>query len=112
MDDVDSPEFEWIEACDNASLTYCKAGKYNCHGYDYSSQYPAILASEGFEIPMCRGIEKTITELPKKFEVEFYKVKITSTDERFKKVFRFSKNHVYTHIYVRRLRCKYRINSN
>jgi hypothetical protein len=51
MDEIDSIEYQWIESCNNSALRYCKAGKYDCYGYDYSSQYPAILASEGFEFP-------------------------------------------------------------
>ena len=97
MDDIDSIEYEWIEACNNSGLNYCAPGKYDCHGYDYSSQYPSILASEQFEIPTKKGIQKTIKNLPAKLEVGFYKVRIKSDDLRFKKVFRFSKIDVYTH---------------
>jgi hypothetical protein len=97
MDEIDSIEYEWIEACNNSGLNYCASGKYDCHGYDYSSQYPAILASEQFEIPTKKGIQKTIANLPAKLEVGFCKVKMTSNDIRFKKVFGFSKKNVYTH---------------
>jgi hypothetical protein len=96
MDDIDSIEYEWIEACNNAGLNYCAPGKYDCYGYDYSSQYPSILASEQFQIATKKGIQKTITTLAK-LEVGFYKVRIISDDIRFKKVFGFSKKHVYTH---------------
>jgi hypothetical protein len=98
MEDIDEIEYEFIEACNNAGLRYCEAGKYQCYGYDYSSKYPSILASDGFEIPTCKGQVKTISELPDKLEVGYYKVKITSNDKRFKKVFAYSKKHVYTHI--------------
>jgi hypothetical protein len=87
MDDIDSIEYEWIEACDNSGLNYCAPGKYNCYGYDYSSQFPAILASEQFEIPTKKGIQKTIKILPAKLQVGFYKVRIISDDIRFKKIF-------------------------
>ena len=30
MDDIDQIEYEWIEACNNSGLNYCKAGKYDC----------------------------------------------------------------------------------
>jgi hypothetical protein len=96
MDEIDQTEYEWIEACNNAGLNYCAPGKYDCHGYDYSSQYPSILASEQFQIATKKGIQKTITTLAK-LEVGFYKVRIISDDIRFKKVFGFSKKHVYTH---------------
>jgi hypothetical protein len=98
MDEIDSIEYQWIESCNNSALRFCKAGKYDCYGYDYSSQYPAILACEGFEIPTKRGQQKTITDIDfSKLEVGFYKVKVISNDERFKKVFAFSKSNVYTH---------------
>ena len=97
MDDIDQTEYEWIEACNNSGLNYCEPGKYGCHGYDYSSQYPSILASEQFQIATKKGIQKTITTLPDKLQVGFYKVRIISDDIRFKKVFGFSKKNVYTH---------------
>ena len=58
MDDIDSIEYEWIEACNNAGLNYCSPGKYDCYGYDYSSQYPSILASEQFEIPTKKAFKR------------------------------------------------------
>ncbi len=97
MDDIDSIEYEWIEACNNAGLNYCAPGKYNCFGYDYSSQFPSILASEQFEIPTKKGSQKTISNLPAKLQVGFYKVRIISDDTNFVKVFGFSKN-IYIHI--------------
>lgn len=63
MEDIDSTEYEWIEACNNSSLRYCKQGKYDSYGYDFLSQYPSILASEGFNIPTCRGKVKTLKEI-------------------------------------------------
>ena len=105
MDDIDSIEYEWIEACNNSGLNYCSAGKFNCYGYDYSSQYPSILASEQFEIQTKKGIQKTITNLPAKLEVGFYKVKITSNDIRFKKKLDFLKKmFIHIHLYFLR-RC-------
>jgi hypothetical protein len=47
-------EFEWIEACKNASLTYCKKGKH----HDYKLTYPSIEASEHFHIPTKRGYKE------------------------------------------------------
>src|ERR1700722_13162260 len=32
MEDIDATEYEWIEACNNSGLTYCKAGKYQSYG--------------------------------------------------------------------------------
>lgn len=101
MEDIDSVEYEWIESCNNASLRYCKQGKYDSYGYDFSSQYPSILASEGFNIPTCRGKVQTLKDIDyKSIEVGYYTVLISSNDERFNKVFNYSKKHVYTHTSV------------
>jgi hypothetical protein len=99
---IDGTEYKWIESCKNSALYYCKKGTYNnCHGYDFKSQYPSILAYKGMSFPCKSGKEKKISninEIPKLFG--FFKVKITSYDERFQKVFLFNKNHVYTHVSV------------
>jgi len=100
FDDIDGIEYQWIESCNNAGLTYCDKGKHQCYGYDYSSQYPSILNTEHFHIPTKRGKQQTIKELPDYPELGYYKVKITSDDKRFKKVFRFSDQHVYTNMSI------------
>lgn len=99
-EEVDSTEYKWIESCDNSALTYCESGTYeNCNGYDFSSQYPAILASKTFRVPTKKGTEQTINSISTKgLKMGYYKVKITSNDVRFKKIFRFSKTNVYTNI--------------
>jgi hypothetical protein len=40
---IDSIEYGWIEACNNSGLNYCAPGKYDCFGYDNSSQFPSNL---------------------------------------------------------------------
>lgn len=98
MEYIDATEYEWIEKCNNAGLTYCKPGQYECFGYDFSSQYPTILSCESLEIPERRGKEQTVTEISYgTLQVGYYNVRITSKDERFNKVFAYSKKHVYTH---------------
>ncbi len=99
-EDIDPTEYKWIESCNNAGLTYCEAGTYdNCNGYDFSSQYPAIFASHTFRVPTKRGTQQTIKIIPTKgIKLGMYRVKITSNDIRFKKVFAFSKKDVYTNI--------------
>lgn len=111
-DDIDCVEYKWIEACENSGLIYCESGVYECYGYDFSSQFPAILASKGFRIPTKRGKEQTIKEIPiKNMQVGFYKVKITSNDKRFDKIFMFSEKNVYTNIsLVFAMMCKKKYN--
>lgn len=106
MEDIDQIEYKWIESCNNAGLQYCKPGTHECYGYDYSSQFPSILASQGLYIPTRRGKEMTIEDfefvakgkryLKPILKIGYYKVKITSKDERFNKVFNYSNKHVYT----------------
>lgn len=96
MEDIDQIEFEWIESCNNASLTYCNKGTHQCYGYDYSSKYPSILATEHFHIPTKRGKQQTLTELPEYPKVGFYKVLIVSNDNRFNKVWNYNPRQVYT----------------
>ena len=114
MGEIDPIEYEWIEACNNAGLRYCKRGKYDCHGYDYSSHYPAILASESFAIPTQQGTLRTIkalSDITTKYEVGYYKVKITSNDERFNKIFAYSYTQISVYLAVH-CRDKEKLNVN
>eukprot|EP01038_Epipyxis_sp_PR26KG_P017274 gene17274-23822_t len=111
--DIDCVEYKWIESCENSGLTYCEPGTYdNCNGYDFSLQFPAILASQTFRIPTKSGSEQTINEIPtKNMKLGYYRVQITSNDKRFKKIFRFSKTNVYTNIsLVFAMECKTKYN--
>jgi hypothetical protein len=100
FEEIDNIEYEWIQACNNAGLTYCKKGKDQCYGYDYSAQYPSILNTEHFHIPTKKGKQQKLKELPEYPELGYYKVRIVSDDKRFKKVFRFSEKHVYTNMSI------------
>ena len=109
LEDIDNIEFEWIEACNNSGLQYCKKGKHQCYGYDFKLTYPSILTTDYFFIPTKKGTLQTIKELPEYFTDVFgyYKVKVISNDERFNKVWSYSKKHTYTNISLGfALRCK------
>jgi hypothetical protein len=95
---ISSFEGDLYEMCYNGGLTYCNPGIHQSYGYDYSSYYPFLLASEDFKIPMKEGYETSLTKLPisKNLKVGIYKVKITSSNEDFKKIFAFSKDNTYT----------------
>jgi hypothetical protein len=103
IEEIDPIEYEFIESCNNFGLLYCEQGKYDCYGYDFSSQYPSIMASDLFQFPKCKGTLRTLTKLHivdgkiKNIQDGMYKVKITSDDYRFKKIFGFSRKNVYTH---------------
>lgn len=92
-DEIDIIENKWFKWCYNGGLQYCKPGTYQCHGYDFSNYYASILGDSDFQIPTKRGKEIMIDEL--QFSPGFYRVKITSDNPDAKKVFNFSKHHVY-----------------
>ncbi len=67
------------------------------------------MATDYFKIPSKRGTLQTIKELPEYFTdvYGYYKVKVISNDERFNKVWSYSKKHTYTNISLAfALRCK------
>ncbi len=99
-DKIDSIECSWMEKCYNTGLMYCKTGKYESHGYDFSLFYPSILASNSYMIPTRRGKEVILKKLApwEKLQVGYYKVKITCQEENFQKIFSFSKHNIYTHL--------------
>jgi predicted membrane-bound dolichyl-phosphate-mannose-protein mannosyltransferase len=61
------------------------------------------MASDLFQFSKCKGRLRTLTKLEivdgkiKNIKDGMYKVNITSNDNRFKKIFGFSRKNVYTH---------------
>ena len=108
FEDIDTIEFEFIEACNNAGLTYVEKGKHQCYGYDFKLTYPSILTTDYFYIPTKRGQLQTLKELPKFFEnYGYYKVKVMSNDKRFNKIWNYSTKNTYTNISLAfALRCQ------
>ena len=107
---IDIIEFQWIEKCYNGGLQVLRSKeKQECYGYDFKACYLAILGKDDlrFDIPLRKGIETTLAELPDmyKLKVGYYRVKITSDDKNF--LFAYSKDHVYTNISLYyALKCK------
>lgn len=68
------------------------------YGYDLKFAHPTILANKNLLIPTKSGTEQILTKLPDigSIEVGYYVVKITCDDDRFRKLFSFSKDNVYT----------------
>ena len=104
-DNIDNTECEWIEKCYNAGIIYSKEGTYeNAYGYDFSFNYPTILASEDFKFPIKKGVEVFIKKIPDRLsniQSGYYRVKITCDNPEFRKVFAFSKHNVYTNTSLR-----------
>lgn len=91
-------ESEYFSMCHNGPSTYCKKGTHQCYGYDFSSFYGSLLASDELILPTEEGQEMTLKKLPisKKLKVGFYRVKITSTSQAFRDIFTFSRDSTYT----------------
>lgn len=94
---ITAEEIAWFDMCYNAGLQYCDEGTYNSYGYDFELFYLNILDSKSFMIPTKPGKATFLNELPKMENLQegFYRVRITSENENFKKIFAFSKHHVY-----------------
>jgi len=99
---IDYIEHEWMDACYNAGIMFCNApnNPIQSYGYDFNFYYPSILASKELLIPTKRGHTVHLDKIPKRknLEVGYYKVKITCENNNFKKLFSFSKKHVYTNV--------------
>jgi len=103
IEDVDIIEYMWINRCHNGGLLYCKEGNYiKCFGYDFKNNHPMRLTE--FRFPTKKGKEEKITELKKHLRFGYYHVKIESDDSDIKKVFAFSKHHVYTNTSIEQAR--------
>ena len=90
----------YFQDCYNAGLQFCEPGVFNSYGYDFSGFYPSLLIDDNFLIPAKKGKEKYLKKLKKRFKLKYgiYRVKITSDNKNFKKIFSFSPKHTYTHI--------------
>jgi hypothetical protein len=112
-------EYKWFSKCNNSSMIYFdesyKDTPIKSYAYDYKNFYGKILSSDSFKIPISKGYESSITELPtiiKDIKYGIYNIKITCDNDDFKKVFLFSKDNCYTHItlkYCLMLKDKYNI---
>ena len=98
FDDIDRIESKWIEGTHNGGLTYCNAGTHQSYGYDFSSFYPVIMGEYHFVMPNKKGKEIFLTEMPDRFDLGFYRVKVSSSHKDATKLFAFSKQDVYTNI--------------
>lgn len=102
-DEIDITEASWFKKSQNGGLQYCKPGEYQSYGYDFNMFYPRMLGDKRFsdlQIPIKRGIETVMTELPATLKYGFYRINIISNNPNFKKVFSLSQENVYTHYSV------------
>ena len=102
-DEINIIEASWFKNSNNGGLQYCKPGEYQSYGYDFKMFYPRLLGDSRFsklQIPIKRGIEEILAELPIILKYGFYRINIICDNPNFKKVFSLSKNNVYTHYSV------------
>lgn len=98
IDKISVLENKYWMNCNNGGLLYCNPGTYESYGYDFSAFYPSLLADKDFIFPVSSGYETTLNKLPKKKKLKLgcYRVKISCDNNRFNKVFSYSKAHTYT----------------
>ncbi len=101
-EDIDYKEFVFLENCYNGSLQTFddkyKDIELESFGNDFSGYYPTLLAESDFKFPIQQGKRKTIKKLKyDNLKYGIYKVKITSDNKDFRKIFAYSKQNLYTH---------------
>ena len=108
---VDYTEHKWMDACFNGGMTYCRESiknkQFKAFSYDFTKFYPTTLGYSGIKIPINKGKEsylKKIPKLAKDLPFGMYKAKITSEDPEIRNIFCFSKDNVYTHKEITRVR--------
>lgn len=99
MEQIELFEEEYYDKCNNGGLMYHKDGLYeNVYTYDKKQFYPSILNNEKFLFPTTKGTVSNIYKIPKcGFSFGIYHVQISSNDEKFNKIFSYSKDNHYTH---------------
>lgn len=102
IEDIIYKEFVFLENCYNGSLqTFDKDyedDEINSFGYDFWAYYASLLAESDFKFPIQQGKRKKIKKLKfDSLEYGIYKVKITSDNKDFRKIFAYSKQNLYTH---------------
>lgn len=100
LDDITFKEFVFFEKCPNSGLMSFddsfKDLEIDAHGYDFSAFYPNMLLK--IKLATKQGKRKKLKSIDlENLAYGIYRVKITTDDNRFKKVFMFSKSNYYTH---------------
>ena len=99
-EDISTLEGSWIYSSYQGALMYSKDGEYeNAFCIDQNSMYSHFLIHPNFYIPWCEGSFQVMKDSDLKEFVPFgiYRCKITSTDTKYNKFFRFNRKNFYTH---------------
>jgi hypothetical protein len=100
LENITYKEFLFYENCPNSGLmsfddTF-KDQEIDAYGYDFSSFYPNMLMK--INLPTKQGKRKKLKSIDyDNLAFGIYRIKITTNDKRFKKLFMFSKADTYTH---------------
>ena len=99
FDNITLTEEIYYNKCSNGGLIYHKNGLYeNITTYDKEMFYASILSSNYFQFPTKAGQIYNFFTIPKNsFIYGIYHISVQSNDERFNKIFAFSKDNYYTH---------------
>lgn len=99
-ENINDDEAQWISDATMGAMIWRDEYEGEAHKYDIVSQYPTIMTSPSFGIPVKRGtfVKLTKEELESKkfYDFGIYKAKIIG-DSKFNKLFRFNPHDTYTH---------------
>ena len=102
MESIDLEEHDLFNKCHNGGNTYFDEKQtkktIQSYGYDYKANYPTLLSSKKFKIPITKPRKEILLELPTRKEIilGIYRVKITCKNKEFLKVFNYSPDDHYT----------------
>jgi hypothetical protein len=98
MEDINKDEASLINLTYNAGLIYFDGVEetVETYGYDFKCYYPFLHSKTDLKIPKKQGQHIHLKKLPSNIKHGFYHIKISSTNEDFKKVFTINKKNWYT----------------
>jgi hypothetical protein len=102
-------EAEWISNASFGATTYWEKYEGEVHSFDVNSHYPCLLTKNYNYFPVKEGEYKQIINIAQKAEYGIYRCKITSTENKPYKFFRFNPLNYYTHLDIEVAR-KYQLN--
>ena len=91
-------EAEWISNASFGATTHWEKYEGQIHSFDVNSHYPNILSKNFHYFPVKEGEYKSIQTVAEKAEYGIYRCKITNTENKSHKLFRFNPLNYYTHL--------------
>jgi hypothetical protein len=100
-DHIEQDEATWIQNTSMGAMITCEPYEGLAYKYDVCSQYPSILNSKYFLIPIKRGSFQLLDSIPTIPTFGIYRCIITSPNS---KLFKVNKKNFYTHLEITRAR--------